>query len=80
MSQDLYLVLGGQMKDTTSDEFADPRECRVVGIYPSYREALASWRSASQSDIDDAFQRYVIVHLHDLSPANIAQEDTDAMM
>lgn len=62
----LHLVMGGRVKDTRSVEFADPRAIDVVGVFPSYAEALDAWRGAAQRTVDDAEMKYVIVHLHRL--------------
>lgn len=62
----LHLVFGGRVKDPSGTEFISTDNLHVVGIYPSYQLALAAWRSAAQSSIDDAMMKYVIVHLHRL--------------
>jgi hypothetical protein len=62
----LHLVMGGRVKDTRSLEFADPSAIDVVGVFPSYAEALDAWRGAAQRTVDDAEMKYVIVHLHRL--------------
>jgi len=64
--QELYLVFGGELKDPQIIEFADLDRIDTVGIYPSYRKAMDAWRGASQKSVDNAFMRYVIVHLHEL--------------
>lgn len=74
MAQKLYLVFGGQLVDPSKDDFADPTALKVVGIFPSYKQAYDAWRGASQATIDDALMRFMIVHLHDLSPANLDRE------
>ncbi|WP_133365224.1 DUF4170 domain-containing protein [Qipengyuania sediminis] len=62
----LHLVMGGRVKDPQSLEFADPSAIDVVGVFPSYAEALEEWRGAAQRTVDDAEMKYVIVHLHKL--------------
>ena len=62
----LHLVFGGRVKDPQGHEFVDPDNLEVVGIYPSYAKALTAWRGASQTNVDDANMKYVIVHLHRL--------------
>ncbi len=62
----LHLVMGGRVTDTRSLEFEDPRAIDVVGVFPSYTEALDAWRGAAQRTVDDAAMKYVIVHLHRL--------------
>lgn len=65
-TQLLHLVFGGQVKDPQSLEFADLNKVDIVGIYGSYTEAEAAWRSVSQANVDDAMTKYVVVHLHKL--------------
>lgn len=67
MAQQLFLVFGGEVKDPASDEFADAKKLHIVGLYSTYKEAHAAWQGASQRSIDDAFARYVIVKIDDLS-------------
>ena len=60
----LHLVFGGEVKDPQGQDFVDPDNLHIVGIYPSYEKALAAWRGASQARVDEANTKYVIVHLH----------------
>lgn len=62
----LHLVFGGQVTDPQGLTFEDTNKLDIVGIYPSYAEAEKAWRSVSQSNVDDAMTKYVIVHLHRL--------------
>lgn len=62
----LHLVFGGDVKDSQGLDFKDPGNLDIVGIYPSNAEALAAWRAASQSHVDSAERKYVLVHLHRL--------------
>lgn len=62
----LHLVLGGDLKDTQSVEFADLSKVDVVGLYPNYAEAYAAWRAKAAATVDDAQKRYFVVHLHRL--------------
>ncbi len=62
----LHLVFGGRVKDPRGVEFEDPAALHVVGIFPSYAEAEAAWRSEAQRTVDDAAMKYVVVHLHRL--------------
>lgn len=67
MSQQLlHLVFGGELKDPTSNEFADLTKLDLVGIYPNYAEAYKAWRGKAQATIDNAHMRYYVVHLHRL--------------
>lgn len=60
----LHLVFGGEVKDPQGLEFVDCEKLDVVGIFPSYAEALQAWRGISQKYVDQAHIKYVIVHLH----------------
>jgi hypothetical protein len=62
----LHLVFGGELKHGSTTEFADPSKLQIIGIYPSYGEALKAWQSIARATIDDASLRYFIVHLHRL--------------
>lgn len=62
----LHLVFGGEVKDSQGTEFVDPHALDIVGIYPSYAEAVTAWRGASMAHIDHAHMKYVVVHLHRL--------------
>jgi hypothetical protein len=62
----LHLVFGGQVTNPQTLEFANLNKVDIVGIYPSYEEAEAAWRSVSQANVDDALTKYVVVHLHKL--------------
>lgn len=62
----LHLVFGGRVKDPQGTDFVDTRNLDVVGIFPSYADALAAWRTASQARVDEADVKYVVVHLHRL--------------
>jgi hypothetical protein len=62
----LHLVFGGELKHGSTTEFADPSKLQIIGIYPSYVEALKAWQSIARATIDDASLRYFIVHLHRL--------------
>jgi len=61
----LHLVFGGRVKDPRGLDF-DMATMDIVGIFPSYAEALEAWRSAAQRTVDDAEMKYVVVHLHRL--------------
>jgi hypothetical protein len=62
----LHLVFGGELKDPRGSEFVDTGKLDLVGIYPSYAEAVTAWRAKAQATIDDAHRRYFVVHLHRL--------------
>lgn len=62
----LHMVFGGHVKDPQGLEFDDLENIDVVGIYPNFALAEKAWRGASQSKVDDAMYKYVVVHLHRL--------------
>ena len=66
MAQLLHLVFGGKVEDPRTVDFADLNSLEVVGIFPDYQSAYEAWRGKSQASIDDAYTKYVIVHLHRL--------------
>jgi hypothetical protein len=70
----LHLVFGGELKHGHSNEFVDPKKLHIVGIFPSYAEALRAWTSAARATIDDASMRYFIVHLHRLLQPETAED------
>lgn len=66
----LHLVFGGEVSDPQTNDFIDPENLDIVGIFPSYEAALSAWRGASQVRVDEAHTKYVIVHMHKmLDPA-----------
>lgn len=62
----LHLVLGGQVTDPQTMNFADLSKVDLVGVYPSYEEAKIAWRAVSQANVDDCMTKYAVVHLHRL--------------
>lgn len=62
----MHLVFGGEVSDPRGVEFKDVAGLDIVGIYPSYAEALKAWRAVSMKQVDEAKIKYVIVHLHRL--------------
>lgn len=62
----LHLVFGGEVIDPRGLDYRDPQALDIVGIFPSYAEALKAWRGVSQRHVDHANIKYVIVHLHRL--------------
>jgi len=61
--QHLFLVFGGEVVDPTREDFKNPRNLDIRGIFDSYEEALKAWRAASFQNVDDAYMRYRIVPL-----------------
>lgn len=72
----LHLVFGGRVTDPQGLEFEDLNAIEFVGMYASYKEAENAWRGASQSNVDDAMQKYVVVHMHRLIDPDEASEDS----
>ncbi len=62
----LHLVFGGELTTLDGTEFRDLKRLDIVGIYPNYAEALAAWKGAAHSTVDNAMIRYFIVHMHRL--------------
>ncbi|UXM95457.1 DUF4170 domain-containing protein [Bartonella sp. HY329] len=62
----LHLVFGGELKSVDSSEFRDLDKLDIVGIYPDYASAQVAWKAKAQATVDNALQRYYIVHLHRL--------------
>ncbi len=62
----LHLVFGGQLVTPDSDQFVDPDNLHIVGIYPNYAAAYKAWRGCAAATMDDAHMRYFIVHMHRL--------------
>ena len=62
----LHLVFGGELKNLESNEFKDPANLDIVGIFPNYEAARRAWRAKAQQTVDQAQTRYFIVHMHRL--------------
>lgn len=62
----LHLVFGGELEDLAGVRFKDLKNLDIVGIYPNYAEAKKAWTGKAQATVDNAQQRYFIVHLHRL--------------
>jgi len=71
----LHLVFGGELTSLDSNEFRDPSNIDVVGIFPDYASAARAWRGKAHASVDSAQTRYFIVHLHRfLDPAGLARK------
>lgn len=66
MTTKLHLVFGGELTDPQKNEFRDPDNLDVIGIFPSYAKAHTAWKAAAQRTVDNAHMRYFIAHLHRL--------------
>ncbi|MBL4748585.1 MAG: DUF4170 domain-containing protein [Magnetovibrio sp.] len=62
----LHIVFGGRVKDPQGVEFDDLSHIDIVGVFPNNAEALSAWRQKSQLNVDDAYMKYVVVHMHRL--------------
>ncbi|MGF7157588.1 DUF4170 domain-containing protein [Bartonella heixiaziensis] len=62
--QYLHLVFGGELKNLSSNQFKNPSDLDVVGIFPDYQSAQEAWQAKAQSSVDNALQRYYIIDLH----------------
>lgn len=62
----LHLVFGGELESLEGVTFKDVNQLDLVGIYPSYADAVVAWRAKAQSTVDNAMMRYFIVHMHRL--------------
>ncbi len=66
----LHLVFGGELKNPEGTEFRDVSKIDIVGIFPSYDDAMIAWRSASQKAVDSALTRYFVADLTKLRDTN----------
>ena len=62
----LHLVIGGELLDLDHVTFKDLDKVEVVGLFPNYATAYATWKAKAQQSVDNAHMRYFIVHLHRL--------------
>ncbi|AQX19217.1 DUF4170 domain-containing protein [Bartonella sp. WD16.2] len=68
----LHLVFGGELKNLDDNQFKNISDLDIVGIFPDYQSAHTAWRAKAQSSVDNALQRYYIVHLHRLLDPEIS--------
>ncbi|OPB29053.1 DUF4170 domain-containing protein [Bartonella sp. WD12.1] len=68
----LHLVFGGELENLDDNQFRNINDLDIVGIFPDYQSAHAAWRAKAQSSVDNALQRYYIVHLHRLLDPEIS--------
>lgn len=68
MIQQLFLVVGGELKELGKTEFRNPDKLHVVGVFTDQAEARRHWRGAAQQTVDNALMRYFVVPL-DLASA-----------
>ena len=70
----LHLVFGGELASVDEINFRDLDQLDIVGIYPNYKEAYDAWKTKAQLSVDNAHQRYFIVHIHRLMDPENTQE------
>jgi hypothetical protein len=59
--QELFLVMGGELVELSSNEFRDPNQIHIVGIFHNRSAAGDAWKAAAWSTVDNALMRYFIV-------------------
>lgn len=78
MSQQLFIVIGGELVDLQGVEFRNPESLHLVGVFPGREDAVKAWRSNAQRTVDNALMRYFVLPLHEqlqyLTPALSAAE------
>jgi len=62
----LHLVFGGELTSLDTINFRDLDNLDIVGIYHGYDAAYEAWKAKAQQTVDNAHQRYFIVHIHRL--------------
>ena len=62
----LHLVFGGELTSLDDVTLKDLSKLDIVGIYPNYASAHATWKAKAQATVDNAQMRYFVVHLHRL--------------
>lgn len=78
MPNRLHLVFGGELVDPTRNQFKDPDNLHIVGIFATYEKAFAAWKAEAQRTVDNAHMRYYIAHLHRLQDAANQRSATEA--
>jgi len=79
MTQRLHLVFGGELVDPQANVFKDAANIHLVGMYPDYASAFATWKAEAQRTVDNAHMRYFIAHIHRLREEEQAGSLTEAM-
>ena len=77
--QRLHLVFGGELVDPSKNVFKDVDDLHIVGIFPDYATAYASWKSEAQRTVDNAHMRYFIAHLHRLRDEEASDAPTEEL-
>lgn len=64
MAKDLFLVVGGELKDLAEPNvFRNENDLHVVGVFP-HDEAKKIWKGWAQLTVDNALMRYFIIPLN----------------
>jgi hypothetical protein len=63
MTQDLFLVVGGELVDLESLVFRDVSKLDVVGVFEGAEQAVSVWRGKAQATVDNALMRYIVLPL-----------------
>lgn len=79
MTQRLHLVFGGELVDPQSNQFTNPDDIDVVGVFPNYQSAYNAWKNAAQRTVDEAQTRYFIAHLHRLRDEETSDSPTEEL-
>ncbi len=79
MPQRLHLVFGGELVDPQRNEFRDPEDIHIVGMFPNYETAYNAWKSEAQRTVDNAHMRYFIAHIHRLRDEEVAASSTEEL-
>jgi Domain of unknown function (DUF4170) len=65
-TQELHLVLGGELRSLDRVEFRDLSAVDIVGVFPDYASARVAWERKARETIDNAQMRYFLVPIHRL--------------
>ncbi len=80
MSQRLHLVFGGELTSTQGNEFVDPSQVHIVGLFPDFASAHRAWKAEAQRTVDQAATRYFIAHLHRLLEEGDENSPTEGLV
>ncbi len=70
MKRRLHLVFGGELVDTSHNNFKDLDAVGIAGLIPDYRSAYDAWKEASQRAVDSALSRHFIARFSRLVEEN----------
>ncbi|WP_292294299.1 DUF4170 domain-containing protein [Marivita sp.] len=75
MSQHLHIVFGGELVDPSGNEFKNPDDIHVVGIFRDRQSALEAWKTEAQRTVDNAHMRYFVGDLQTLIDASTSNPE-----